>query len=114
MIAMCGPASPTPATRPPRGRLAMKQAKIRRRRHGHLPVVNDGDWSLRREIADVAGPLAVQVAARLNPLQFRRPILAYADAAHEAAGTSPAGSRSVMLAPRQRIWPVTRASAVRQ
>lgn len=66
----------------------MKQTKIRCRRHGHLPVVNDGDWSLRREIADVAGPLAAQVAARLNPLQFRRPILAYADAAHEAAGTS--------------------------
>ncbi len=50
-------------------------------------VVHDGSWSLRREIADVAGPFAAQVAVRPDPLQFRRPILAYADAAHEFVGT---------------------------
>lgn len=65
----------------------MKQAEIRRRRRTHLPVVNDGDWSLSREIADVAGVLAARVAARPNPLQVRRQVLAYADVAHEAAGT---------------------------
>ena len=65
----------------------MKQAEIRRRRRAYLPVVNEGDWSLSREIADVAGPLAARIAARPNPLQVRRQVLTYADAAHEAAGT---------------------------
>lgn len=53
-----------------------------------MPVVNDGSWSLRREIADVAGPLAARVAAQSTPLQLRRLVLAYADAAHELAGTA--------------------------
>jgi len=65
----------------------MKQAEVRRRRRAHLPVVHDGDWSLRREIVDVAGSLAAQVAALSSPVQVRRQVLAYADAAHEAAGT---------------------------
>ncbi|MCV7218503.1 hypothetical protein H7J51_24900 [Mycobacterium crocinum] len=65
----------------------MDQNTLRRRRRAHMPVVNDGSWSLRREVADVAGPLADRVAARPNPLQFRRQVLAYADAAHEAVGT---------------------------
>ncbi|MGV0045513.1 hypothetical protein ACRU13_12225 [Mycobacterium colombiense] len=65
----------------------MKQAEVCRRRRAHLPVVHDGDWSLRREIADVAGSLAAQVAALHSPAQVRRQVLAYADAAHEAAGT---------------------------
>ena len=65
----------------------MKQAEIRRRRRAHMPTVNDGDWSLRREIAEVARPLAARAAARPNPLQLRRQVLAYADAAHELAGT---------------------------
>ena len=65
----------------------MDQADIRRRRRAHMPVVNDGSWSLRREVADVAGPLAARIAARPNPLQLRRQVLAYADAAHEVAGT---------------------------
>ncbi|OBB32575.1 hypothetical protein A5792_02480 [Mycolicibacterium peregrinum] len=63
------------------------QVELRRRRRAHLPTVNTGKFSLSREIADVAGPLAAQVAALPNPLQLRRPILAYADSAHEAAGT---------------------------
>ncbi len=66
----------------------MKQAEVCRRRRAHLPVVHDGDWSLRREVADVAGPVAAAVAARHSPLQLRRYVLAYADAAHEAAGTT--------------------------
>lgn len=65
----------------------MKQAEVRRRRRAHLPVVHDGDWSLRREIAEVAGPLADRVAALPNPVRVRRQALAFADAAHEAAGT---------------------------
>ncbi|CDM78543.1 hypothetical protein [Mycobacterium marinum] len=65
----------------------MKQAEVRRRRRAHLPVVHEGKWSLRREIADVAGPLAARVAALPSPVQVRRQVLAYADAAHEAAGT---------------------------
>ncbi len=66
----------------------MKQSDIRRRRRTHMPVVNDGSWSLRREVADVAGPLAARVAAQSTPLQLRRLVLAYADAAHELAGTA--------------------------
>lgn len=65
----------------------MKQAEVRRRRRAHLPFVHEGNWSLRREIADVAGPLAARVAALPSPAQLRRQVLAYADAAHEAAGT---------------------------
>lgn len=65
----------------------MRQAEVRRRRRARMPTVNDGTWSLRREIAEVAGPLAYRAAARSNPLQLRRQVLAYADAAHEAAGT---------------------------
>lgn len=65
----------------------MDQNTVRRRRRAHMPVVNDGSWSLRREVADVAGPLAARVAARPNPLQLRRQVLAYVDAAHEAVGT---------------------------
>lgn len=66
----------------------MKQADIRRRRRAHMPTVNDGDWSLRREIAEVAAPFAARAAAQSMPLQLRRQVLAYADAAHEAAGTA--------------------------
>ncbi|WP_333895135.1 hypothetical protein [Mycolicibacterium gadium] len=80
------PATPKPH-RPPRGRLATKQAEVRRRRRTHMPVVHDGSWSLRREIADVAGALADRVATQPSPLQLRREVLAYADAAHEAVGT---------------------------
>lgn len=92
MIAMRGepltpPTKPKPPYRRSRGRLAMKQAEVRRRRRAHLPVVHDGGWSLRREIADVAGSLAAQVAALPSPAQVRRQVLAVADAAHEAAGT---------------------------
>lgn len=65
----------------------MKQTEIRRRRRAHLPVVHDGDWSLCREIADVAGSLAAAVAASPSPARVRRQVLAVADAAHEAAGT---------------------------
>ncbi|MCA2359581.1 hypothetical protein [Mycobacterium intracellulare] len=65
----------------------MKQADIRRRRRAHMPVVHGGTWSLRREIAEVAGPLASRIAARPMSLQFRRQVLAYADAAHDAVGT---------------------------
>ena len=65
----------------------MNQAEIRRRRRGHLSVVNTGRFSASREIADVAGLLAEQIAARQSPLLLRRPLLAYADAAHEFAGT---------------------------
>jgi hypothetical protein len=65
----------------------MNQAEIRRRRRGHLPVVNTGRFSASREIADVAGLLAEQIAAQQSPLLLRRPLLAYADAAHEFAGT---------------------------
>ncbi|MGV0646761.1 hypothetical protein ABQE44_25585 [Mycolicibacterium sp. XJ2546] len=64
----------------------MKQADIRRRRRAHMPIVHDGGWSLSREIAEVAGALAARIAARPMPLQFRRQVLAYADAAHEAVG----------------------------
>jgi len=91
MIAMQGkPLTPKlrKRYRPSRGRLAMKQAEVRRRRRAHLPVVHDGDWSLRREVAEVAGPLAARVAAQPSPLQLRRQVLAVADAAHEAAGTA--------------------------
>lgn len=63
------------------------QGELRRRRRAHLPTVNTGKFSLSREVADVAGPLAAQVAARPNALQFRRHVNAFADAAHEAAGT---------------------------
>lgn len=65
----------------------MKQNDDRRRRRQHLPTVNTASFSAICEIADVAGPLADQVATLPNPLQLRRPILAYADAAHEFAGT---------------------------
>ncbi len=65
----------------------MDQTKIRRRRRKHMPVVNTGKFSASCEIADVAETFAMQVAAQQNPLQLRRPILAYADAAHEFAGT---------------------------
>ncbi|MCV7221450.1 hypothetical protein [Mycolicibacterium elephantis] len=64
----------------------MDQAEIRRRR-GNLSVDDYRGFSVRREIADVAGPLAAQVAALSSPVQVRRHVLAYADAAHEAAGT---------------------------
>lgn len=65
----------------------MKQAEVRRRRRAHLPVVHDGDWSLRREVAEVAGPLAARVAAQPTPPQLRRQVLTFADSAHEATGT---------------------------
>jgi hypothetical protein len=65
----------------------MDQDQVRRRRRAHMPTVNDGCWSMSREIADVAWPFAAQVAARPSPLKLRREVLAYADAAHEAAGT---------------------------
>lgn len=91
MIAMRGkpltpPAKPK-AYRRSRGRLAVEQAEVRRRRRAHLPVVHDGDWSLRREVAEVAGPLADRVVAQPSPLKLRRQVHAFADAAHEAAGT---------------------------
>ncbi|KZS74739.1 hypothetical protein A4G26_22955 [Mycobacterium kansasii] len=63
------------------------QAELRRRRRAHLPTVNTGKFSLSREIADVAGPLAARIADSLKPLRVRRHINAFADAAHEAAGT---------------------------
>lgn len=85
MIAMRDPAT-FKHHRPSRG-LAVKQAEVRRRRRARLPVVHDGNWSLRREIADVAGSLAAQVAALPSSAHARRQVLAYADAAHEAAGT---------------------------
>ncbi|MFT9527257.1 hypothetical protein ACM0AU_22415 [Mycobacteroides abscessus subsp. abscessus] len=81
------PIKPKPY-RPSRGRLAMKQAEVRRRRRAHLPVVHDGDWSLRREVAEVAGPLAARVVAQPAPLQLRRQVLGFADAVHEAAGSA--------------------------
>lgn len=65
----------------------MDQDQVRRRRRAHMPIVHDGGWSLNREIAEVAGPMAARIAARRKPLQFRRQVLAYADAAHEAVGT---------------------------
>ncbi len=65
----------------------MKQADIRRRRRGHLPVVNDGEFSGSREIADVVGPLAYQVCRLPAPLRLRRQVLGFADATHEFAGT---------------------------
>ena len=65
----------------------MKQAEDRRRRRQHLPTVNTGKFCASSEIANVAGPLAEEVVTLPNPLQLRRPILAYADAAHEFAGT---------------------------
>lgn len=83
---MTPPAKPKPH-RLSRGRLAMKQAEVRRRRRAHMPVEHDGSWSLRRETAEVAVPMASRIAARPKPLQFRRQVLAYADAAHEAVGT---------------------------
>lgn len=64
----------------------MDQAEIRRRR-GNLSVDDYRGFSVCREIADVTGPLAAQVAALSSPVQVRRRVLAYADAAHEAAGT---------------------------
>jgi hypothetical protein len=63
------------------------QADDRRRRRGTLPTVNTDKFCASREIAEAAGPLADQVRALLNPLQLRRAIEAYADAAHEFAGT---------------------------
>lgn len=65
----------------------MNQADDRRRRRQHMPTVNTEKFSAICEIADVAGPMAAAVAALPNPLQLKRPILAYADAAHEFAGT---------------------------
>jgi hypothetical protein len=80
VIAMRGQPLTPPATpkryRPSRGRLAMKQADIRRRRRAYMPIVHDGGWSLNREIAEVAGPMAARIAARPMPLQFRRQVLA--------------------------------------
>lgn len=64
----------------------MDHAELRRRR-GNLAVDDYRGFSVCREIADVAGPLAARVAALHSPLVVRRQVLAYADAAHEAAGT---------------------------
>ncbi|VBA56235.1 hypothetical protein [Mycobacterium attenuatum] len=64
----------------------MDQAEIRRRR-GNLSVDDYRGFSVCREVADVAGPLAAQVTAQPCPLELRRQVLAYADAAHEAAGS---------------------------
>ncbi|MGH3556416.1 hypothetical protein [Mycobacterium sp.] len=72
--------------RPPR---RYTQSELRQRRRAGLTVVHySGDWSLAREIAEVVGPLAEQVAASSRPARFKLPVMWMAEAVHELVGTA--------------------------
>jgi hypothetical protein len=63
------------------------QDEKRQRRRQHLVVAYDGAFSLADEVAAITGPLARRVTDRPDPLVFRRWVIEFADAVHEAAST---------------------------
>lgn len=85
----------TPAMRAQAGHLPTaprrySQAQMRdRRRKGLLVAKYGATWSLRREIADVTGPLAQRIAALPDPARpmVARPVRALAESTHELVGT---------------------------
>lgn len=78
---------PGAPARPPR---RYSQADLReRRRRGLPPGHYGGDWSLAREIAEVANPIAERIAAASRPARFNHATASVrwlAEAAHEASG----------------------------